>query len=59
MKYVLYMDHFRQYRWYLEAANGRKIANGGEGYHNKMDCVNAIHLVMGSGIAPIRDATQR
>jgi uncharacterized protein YegP (UPF0339 family) len=44
--YVLYKDVNGQYRWFLEAANGRKIANAGEGYHNRNDCIAAVNLVM-------------
>lgn len=46
MIYWLYRDLQGQYRWYLEAANGRKIANSGEGYHNRADCIAAVSLVM-------------
>lgn len=44
--YWMYLDVNRQYRWYLEAANGRKVANSGEGYHNRDDCIHAVSLVM-------------
>lgn len=37
-----------QWYWRLVAANNRKIAVSGEGYHNKQDCVHAIDLVRGS-----------
>jgi uncharacterized protein len=53
MAYHLYRDSAQQWRWYLLAVNNRKIANSGEGYHNKADCVAAIALVKGSGAAPI------
>jgi uncharacterized protein len=53
MKYVLYKDTQGQWRWYLEAANGKKIANSGEGYYNKQDCLHAIDLVKGSASAPV------
>lgn len=46
MTYWLYRDVQGQYRWYLEAANGRKVANSGEGYHNRDDCIAAVALVM-------------
>jgi uncharacterized protein YegP (UPF0339 family) len=46
MQYVLYKDLNGQWRWYLEAANGRKIANSGEGYHNRADAIAAVYLVM-------------
>ncbi|RWD62671.1 DUF1508 domain-containing protein [Mesorhizobium sp.] len=55
MFFHLYVDTNRQYRWTLYAANNRKIANSGEGYFNKADCIAAINLVKGSGSAPIRE----
>lgn len=33
------------WRWRLRAANGRIIANSGEGYINREDCLHAISLV--------------
>jgi uncharacterized protein YegP (UPF0339 family) len=54
MTYYMYKDVNGQWRWYLEAANNRKIANSGEGYHNESDCLAAIRLVQGSGSAPIK-----
>jgi uncharacterized protein YegP (UPF0339 family) len=53
MQYHVYRDAYSQWRWYLLAANNRKIANSGEGYHNKQDCLNAISLVKGSASTPI------
>ncbi|TIQ46742.1 DUF1508 domain-containing protein [Mesorhizobium sp.] len=55
MFFHLYVDVNRQYRWTLYAANNRKIANSGEGYYNRADCIAAINLVKGSGSAPIRE----
>ena len=55
MYYRVYQDAARQWRWTLHAANHEKIANSGEGYHNKADCLHAIALVKKSGEAPVRD----
>ena len=52
-KYVIYLDTNRQWRWYLQAGNGKKIANSGEGYFNRQDCLNAIQLVKNSMLAPV------
>ena len=49
MAYFVYKDTHGEWRWYLLADNNRKIANSGEGYHNKQDCVDAISLVSTSG----------
>jgi hypothetical protein len=38
MTYHIYKDAQNQWRWYLQAANNRKIANSGEGYNNEADC---------------------
>lgn len=38
MTYWIYKDHAGEWRWYLKAANGDKLADSGEGYRNKSDC---------------------
>ena len=58
MAYQVYKDAIGQYRWRLVAANGRRIADSGEGYNNKADCLAAIALVKGSANAPIKDLAQ-
>lgn len=55
MTYYVYRDAQLQWRWYLAAANNKKIANSGEGYMNKADCLSAITLVKGSGLAPVKE----
>ncbi|MER9354183.1 DUF1508 domain-containing protein [Mesorhizobium sp. M0025] len=55
MWYYLYKDVAGQYRWTLYAANNLKIANSGEGYWNRSDCLSAINLAKGSGSAPIKE----
>ncbi len=54
MEYQVYVSS-GQYRWRLVANNNRIIANSGEAYHNKSDCLAAISLVKGSANAPVRD----
>jgi uncharacterized protein YegP (UPF0339 family) len=58
MEYQVYKDTAGQYRWRLVAANNRRIADSGEGYNNKADCLAAINLVKGSANAPVKDLTQ-
>lgn len=53
MRYLIYKDVQGHWRWTLFAANNRKIANSGEGYHNKQDCLNAINLVKGTHSTPV------
>jgi uncharacterized protein YegP (UPF0339 family) len=42
-----------QWRWALFAANGRKLANSGEGYRNHDDCIHALSLVARSADSTI------
>ena len=58
MGYYVYKDKNGHWRWYLEAANNRKIANSGEGYYNREDCLWAVKLVKGSNTAPVVDLTK-
>ena len=53
MAYYIYKDANGHWRWFLLAGNNRKIANSGEGYWNKQDCLSAINLVKGSSAAPV------
>lgn len=41
----LYKDAVGNYRWTLFAANNLKIADSGEGYVQKQDCLHGIALV--------------
>jgi len=45
------------FRWYLKAANNKKIAESGEAYHNKADCQAGIDLVKGSANVTVLDLT--
>lgn len=56
MYYYVYLDAARQWRWTLYAANGKKIANSGEGYFNKQDCLHALDLTANSRGTPVRFA---
>lgn len=53
MTYYIYKDTKGEWRWYLRAANSKKIADSGEGYQNKQDCLAGIELVKGSKDAPV------
>lgn len=53
MAYYIYRDTQGLWRWYFRAANGRKLADSGESYHNRQDCLGAIELVRKSGLSPI------
>jgi uncharacterized protein YegP (UPF0339 family) len=45
MTYSVYKDAGGQWRWRLLAANNRIVADSGEGYHNKQNCLTAIELI--------------
>jgi uncharacterized protein YegP (UPF0339 family) len=53
MAFHLYRDAQGYWRWRLVAANGRRIADSGEGYNNRQDCRAGIDLVKGSSSAPV------
>jgi uncharacterized protein YegP (UPF0339 family) len=57
VEFQLYMSG-SQYRWRLLAKNNENIANSGESYINKSDCLAAIELVKGSGSAAVKDQTK-
>jgi len=46
--FLIYLDTRGEYRWRCEAANGRTIADSGEGYHNYADCKRMISVVGGA-----------
>lgn len=55
MRYVMYKDNAGQWRWTLWTVNNKRIADSGEGYINKQDCLNGINLVKGSSNAPVQE----
>ena len=55
LTYYIRRDITGQWRWRLRAGNNRIIAESGESYHNRADCLAAIELVKGSALAPVRE----
>lgn len=53
--YVVYQDASGEWRWQLRSGNNRIIADSGEGYHNKQDCLHAVALVKDSKDAPVKE----
>ncbi len=46
----------KDWRWRLVSSNGEPIANGGEGYRNKADCLHGIDLVKGTNAStPVKE----
>ncbi len=39
MKFIIYRDSKKEWRWRLKASNGKIIADSGEGYKRKFDCI--------------------
>ncbi len=39
LAFLIYTDKANEWRWAAKAANNRRIADGGEGYVNRGDCV--------------------
>ena len=50
----VYRDAVGEHRWQLVATNGKVVADSGEGYVRKVDCLNAIALVRSSAFAPVK-----
>lgn len=55
MRYKLYKDKKGEWRWRLLASNYRILADSGEGYVNKQDCLHAIERVKQSYAAPVEE----
>jgi uncharacterized protein YegP (UPF0339 family) len=53
MHYVYYKHAKGEWRWRLKAANGRIIADSGEGYATERECLADIDRVKGSRDAPV------
>lgn len=51
--YYIYKDRTGEWRWFLMTSNARKIADSGEGYKNRSDCLAAIRLVQSSARANV------
>lgn len=44
-QFVIYKDDSGEFRWRLFSQNSKIIADSGEGYKNKADCVHGVNLV--------------
>jgi len=53
MQFQIYKDVQNHWRWRLLAANHKTIADSGESYWNRDDCLKAIALVKSSAAAPV------
>ena len=53
--YWVFKDAAGEWRWHLRASNDRIIADSGEGYHHRQDCLHAVELVKASKDVPVKD----
>lgn len=54
MTYIVYKDRNQQWRWQLvHNSNGKIIADSGEAYWNKSDCLHGIALTKASATANV------
>lgn len=53
MRFEIYQDTAKKWRWCLWSANNRIIADSGEGYESEESCRRGISLVMGTSNIPI------
>jgi len=44
-KFVVYKDRGGEFRWRFQADNNKIVADSGEGYINKSDCLRGIEIV--------------
>jgi uncharacterized protein YegP (UPF0339 family) len=47
MKITIYRDADGQWRWRYQSKGGRILADSGQGYANKRDCIRGLELVTG------------
>ena len=45
MRFILYRDVKKEYRWKMVASNGNIVADSGEGYKNKKDCLATVDSI--------------
>jgi len=56
MTYWMYKDRVNNWRWQLvHNSNGKIIADSGEGYVNKADCIHGLNLCASSTGCAIKD----
>jgi uncharacterized protein YegP (UPF0339 family) len=48
MQFHIFQDTRMEWRWQLSGDDGKKLADSGESYREKEDCLESIALVKGS-----------
>jgi uncharacterized protein len=59
MKYFVYQDLNKFWRWQLVASNGDVIAESGDGYDSEEKCRKVIEIVKNSNKTPVEEANNR
>lgn len=44
-RFIVYKDTAEEWRWRFRASNNKIVADSGEGYVNKQDCLHGIELI--------------
>jgi uncharacterized protein YegP (UPF0339 family) len=57
MKFIIYYDRNKHFRWKLVARNRKIIAVSGEGFTRKANCHKSIVRLCDSAVAPVIDKT--
>lgn len=55
----VYKDSQKEWRWHYVASNGEILANGTEGYKNKVDLLHALTILFGLNYEMEVDETDR
>lgn len=50
LAFLVYVDRAREWRWAAKAANNERIADSGEGYKNRADCVTGARRMGFRGV---------
>src|SRR5262245_17877138 len=45
LKFEMYQDNAKEFRWRLKSANGSILATSGQGYKAKADCKNGVERI--------------
>jgi uncharacterized protein YegP (UPF0339 family) len=60
LKFEIYEDGKKEFRWRLKAANGQVIASSGQGYKDKRDCKKGVEVIMtGAASATVEEVTEK
>jgi len=55
LTFEVFRSRNKQWRWRLRSVNGKIIANAGESYRRRIDCMAGIKLVKQSDLASMSE----